>query len=280
MTADMAAINDAAGPVQRDAVPGDDLSALSWVRDELRRSLELAAKALRRYLKEQSQRSDLDTVDPGVLRQARTQLHQSVGVLELVGFGPAAELLRAAEAALQRLSARPKLITVAAVDTLERGSFALLEFIDRRLAGKPVSSLALFPQYRALQELAGATRVHPADLWEQPWSWRELALDPAVPPCHPDAGTTGQIEADLLALMRGVATGHRRPHLLGRGHTPARLRHPGRIEAAQPGLLVIDPAVGRQGITPTHRGQARPQQAAVARPGLAAEEQQVMRQPL
>ena len=185
-------------------LPGSDLSALSWVRDELRRSLELANKALHRYLKEAAQLSELDSVDPGVLRQARTQLHQSVGVLELVGFGPAAELLRAAEAALHKLSARPRLITPASVGTLERGSFALLDFIDRRLAGKPVSALALFPQYRALQELAGASRIHPADLWEQTWSWRELALDGAVAVRHPDAATSGQIEVDLLALMRGA----------------------------------------------------------------------------
>ena len=202
--ADMAAIKDPAAPAVNGAVPGDDLSALSWVHDELRKSLELAHKALRRYLKEQSQLSDLDTVDPGVLRQARSQLHQSVGVLELVGLGPAGEVLRAAEAALLRLSARPKLITPAAVDSIERGSFALLDFIGRRLAGKPVSTLSLFPQYRALQELAGASRVHPADLWAVPWAWRELALDPGVVMRHPDAQTTGQIEADLLALMRGA----------------------------------------------------------------------------
>ena len=99
----MAAIND----------PGtqDPLSGLSWVQEELRRSLEIANKALRRYLKEQEQRGDLDTIDPAVLRQARSQLHQSVGVLELVGLGPAAELLRAAEAALLRISGKPKLIT-------------------------------------------------------------------------------------------------------------------------------------------------------------------------
>ena len=183
----------------------DDLSALAWVEDELRRSLELANKALRRYLKEQAQLSELDTVDPAVLRQARSQLHQSVGVLELVGLGRAAEVLRAAEAALARLSARPKLITAAAVDTLERSSFALLDFIARRLAGKPVSTLALFPQYRALQELAGATRVHPADLWTFDWSWRDLALDASVSPRRSDAETVSRIEADLLAMMRGAA---------------------------------------------------------------------------
>ncbi len=195
------AMDPSAPPAAAD--PGEDLSALAWVHDELRRSLELAHKALRRYLKEQAQKTDVDSIDPAVLRQARNQLHQCVGVLELVNLGPAAQLPRAAEAALQRISARPKLVTPAAVDTLERGSFALLDYIARRLAGKSVSTLALFPQYKALQELAGAVRVHPADLWDQPWSWRDLRLSTTVAARRPDADTMAMVEADLLALMRG-----------------------------------------------------------------------------
>jgi chemosensory pili system protein ChpA (sensor histidine kinase/response regulator) len=153
-----------------------------------------------------------------------------VGVLELVGLGRAAELIRAAEAALQHLSAprpaeagrppwgsskvakphllesdRPRLITPLAVQTIERGSFALLDFIAQRLAGRPVSTLALFPQYRALQELAGISRAHPADLWTLEWSWRELAFDGDVPPRRLDEAVVHRIEADLLALMRGAA---------------------------------------------------------------------------
>ena len=56
-------------------LPGDDLSALAWVHGELRRSLEAAHKALRRYLKEADTVSgaELDAVDPSVLRSARTQ---------------------------------------------------------------------------------------------------------------------------------------------------------------------------------------------------------------
>lgn len=152
----------------------DDLSTLSWVYDELRRSLEAAHKALYRYLKEAevAGASDVEGVDPAVLRQARTQVHQSVGALELVGLGVAAQPLRAAEAALVRLSAKPKLITPAAVRTIEQGSFALLDYLGRRLAGKPVATLAMFAQYRALQELAGASRIHPADLWAREWQWR------------------------------------------------------------------------------------------------------------
>ena len=182
----------------------DDLSALAWVQDELRRSLELANKALRRYLKESESANDLDSVDPGVLRQARNQLHQSVGVLELVGLGRPAVVLRAAEAALQRLSSRPRMITLQAVHIIEHGTFGVLDLIARRLNGKPVTALALFPQYRALQELAAAPRVHPSDLWDVPWSWRNLPVDTAVAPSRASADAISAIEADLLALMRGA----------------------------------------------------------------------------
>ena len=74
----------------------DDLSALAWVQDELRRSLEAAHKAMRRYLKEAEALagSDIDAVDPGVLRAARSQLHQGVGALELVGLPAAASMAR------------------------------------------------------------------------------------------------------------------------------------------------------------------------------------------
>ena len=52
---------------------GDDLSAVAWVYEELRRSLDAAHKALRRFGKEieSAGGSDIDAVDPAVLRGAR-----------------------------------------------------------------------------------------------------------------------------------------------------------------------------------------------------------------
>ncbi len=83
---------------------GDDLSALAWVQEELRRSLDAAHKSLRRFIKdlEAVTGSDLDSVDPGVLRTARSQIHQGVGALELVGLparggGAARQRVRGAE---------------------------------------------------------------------------------------------------------------------------------------------------------------------------------------
>lgn len=168
---------------EAEPIAGDDLSALAWVQGELRRTLETAHKALRRYVREVEGvgGSDVDSADPAVLRNARVQLHQGVGALELVGLPVVAQVLRAGEAAVQRMVARPKLATPKAVETIEQASFAVLDYLGRVLVGKPVSTLALFPQYAAVQALAGAERVHPADLWSSDWQWRQLPSTRASP---------------------------------------------------------------------------------------------------
>ncbi len=185
----------------------DDLSALAWVHDELRRSLEAAHKALRRFVKETESLggSDMDAIDPVVLRNARSQIHQGVGALELVGQPGAAMVLRASEAAVQRFVAKPHKLTASVVDDLERASFALLDYLTRLLANKPVSTLSLFPQYRAVQEAAGADRVHPADLWVSDWQWRDLPADPTATPHGHDALMHAALEAQLLPFMRAAA---------------------------------------------------------------------------
>ncbi len=190
--------------------PTDDLSALAWVQEELRRSLDGAHKALRRVVKEAQAGagSDVDAVDPAVLRGARQQIHQGVGALELVGLPAAAAVLRACEAAVQRFVAKPHKLTNDIVDDIEHASFALLDYVARILAGKRVSPLSLFPQYRAVQEAAGADRVHPADLWTVDWRWRELPeVDPAVEPLQPDAATHVALEKQILGLMRNQPPG-------------------------------------------------------------------------
>ena len=184
-----------------------DLSALAWVHDELRRSLEAAHKALRRFTKDSDTVFDADTddVDPSVLRAARQQLHQGVGALELVGLPAAALVLRASESVVQRLVAKPRRVGPQTVDAIERVSFALLDYIGRLLAGKRVSALSMFPQYRAVQELAGAERVHPSDLWVSEWRWMTLPDDPTATPVATDAHSEQLLEQQLLGLMRAPA---------------------------------------------------------------------------
>jgi chemosensory pili system protein ChpA (sensor histidine kinase/response regulator) len=151
---------------QTDA-PLADLGPLAWVFEELRKSFDGANKAIRRFVRETelSRYDDLEAVDPGSLRLARQQLHQAVGALEMVGLVAPAQVLRAMEAAVQRFVQRPQTCTTEAADKIERASFALIEYLEAVLNNKPVHAVALFPQYREVQELAGAERVHPADLW-------------------------------------------------------------------------------------------------------------------
>ena len=191
-------------PTNPDSPQSDDLSALAWVQGELRRSLENAHKSLRRYLKEAESigKSDVDAADPGVLRAARSQLHQGVGALELVGLPGPARVLRAAEAAVQKLLSKPAAVDEAAVQVIERASFALLDYLARVLAGKKMSPVALFPQYRDAQQLAGVDRAHPADLWEQDWRWMDLPVDAAAVPRSADDAARGAMETLVLGLMR------------------------------------------------------------------------------
>ena len=186
-----------------------DLSALSWVQDELRRSLELAHKALRRHLKDSETTfdSDVDAADPAVIHSARQHIHQGVGALELVGLPAGASVLRACEAAVQRCIAKPRMLDIHAVATIESASFAVLDYVARLLSGKTVSPLAMFPQYRAVQELAGADRVHPADLWTREWTWQPLPDDELAVPRAADAATRSAIESKMLSVMRNPTPG-------------------------------------------------------------------------
>ncbi len=164
-----------AGPGDNE-LPLSDLGPLAWVLDELRKSLDGATKALRRFVRDAdlARGSDLTELDASHLRIARQQLHQAVGALEMVGLGAPAKLLRAMEALAQKFVQRPELCSDDAAAKVERASFALTEYLEGVLKGKSASSVALFPQYRAVMDLVGAERVHPADLWAPEWRWLTL----------------------------------------------------------------------------------------------------------
>jgi chemosensory pili system protein ChpA (sensor histidine kinase/response regulator) len=182
----------------------NDLSALAWVLDELRKTLEAAHKALHRYLREVGAvaGSDLDDVEPAILRSARQHLHQGVGALELVNLPEGALLLRASEQLVQRFVAKPQRLDTAGVEAIEKGSLALLDYLGRKLAGKPVQAVGLFAQWRVLLELNGAERIHPADLWAHDWRLREVP-DVAGSVAHrADAAMLASVERALLGLMR------------------------------------------------------------------------------
>ena len=111
---------------EAEPIAGDDLSALAWVQGELRRTLETAHKALRRYVREVEGvgGSDVDSADPAVglcavasLRILLERLEAVVPALQAAGLtisprdiylarhhptGPAGRALRAV-----RINTRP-----------------------------------------------------------------------------------------------------------------------------------------------------------------------------
>ena len=189
-------------------LPGD-LSALAWVQDELRRTLDNAHKSLRRQLRHQElQPAEVPAPSSHpALQQARNLIHQGVGALELIGQVSAARVLRASEQVVQRIDRGELACEAAPVEAIEKASFAVLDFLGRQLAGRAPSELGLFPQYREVMTLAGAERIHPSDLWEA-----LPALPPAAPVAvvAPDPRVRQAVEARLLKYLRGDVAAARR----------------------------------------------------------------------
>ena len=200
--------------------PEQDLGPLAWVHEELRKSLDGALKSLRRFVREAAvaRESDLAALDSSALRMARQQLHQASGALEMVGMAAPALVLRSMEAAVQKFVQRPDQCGEDAIAVLERASFALIEYLELVLAGKPASPVALFPQYRDVQALTGAERVHPADLWpvERDLREPEMPLPEAPLPYGPAA--RARLDSAVLRIVKhgdAAAAGQMRDVCLG-----------------------------------------------------------------
>lgn len=183
--------------------PVNDLGPLAWVLDELRKSLDGASKAIRRFVRdaELARGSDLESLDASQLRIARQQLHQAVGALEMVGLPEPAKVLRAMEALAQKFVQRPEFCSEDAATKVERASFALIEYLESVLRGKSASAVALFPQYRDVLELVGEERVHPAELWAHGWRWIDADTAAAEPLAY-DPAVRAQMDTAVLKLVK------------------------------------------------------------------------------
>ena len=146
-----------------------DLGPVAWVLEELRRTLDAAAKCLHRYRREADAAGTAFHV-PGLqhLLQAGQLLHQCAGALHLVEQPACAALADAMEAAVQRFAEQRTPCTDEAVAQVEQAGLAIAEYLQALLSGKPVAPVELFPQYREVQALAGAERSRPVDLWTPP----------------------------------------------------------------------------------------------------------------
>ncbi|RIX84058.1 hybrid sensor histidine kinase/response regulator [Acidovorax cavernicola] len=242
----------ATAPLAGNVPATEDLGPLAWVLGEIQKSLDGVGKSLRRFVRDVGSATEPES---GPLQMARQQLHQAVGALQMVGHSSPALVLGTIEFAVQGFIAEPQRCTESAVLKIERAGFAVTDFLSALLAGKSVSSVALFPQYRDVLELGGNERVHPADLWGTAWRWVEvkpaltqaaLAYDPAV---------RSKLDREVLQLVKsGDPQAARRLHALclglGRGALLPRVASfwtlaAGFFEALALGLIPADTYVKR-----------------------------------
>nr|WP_315234676.1 Hpt domain-containing protein [uncultured Albidiferax sp.] len=185
-------------------LPEQDLGPLAWVLDELRKTLDTAVKALKRFVRESdaAQGAGFAVPDTSHLRIASQQLHLTVGALEMVGMTAPSLVLRAMEAAVNKFVDNPSLCVEESVGKIERASFALVDYLEGVLASKPVSSVGLFPQYREAQVLAGVSQIHPADLWPMEVRWREVAAAVPVAPLAYAPALRARLDQCVLKVVK------------------------------------------------------------------------------
>ncbi|MEB0136733.1 Hpt domain-containing protein [Actimicrobium sp. CCC2.4] len=136
-----------------------DAGSLSWIMAEIREALDQSRTALIEAIRQD------DDARPTTLRHARAFLHQAHGALQIVDIEGVTILTETAEDLLERMESGQVPASPQAGQVLDNAYQALLGYLDELLAGVPQQPVRLFPYYRALLELRGAERIHPADLF-------------------------------------------------------------------------------------------------------------------
>src|SRR5512137_110201 len=133
-----------------------DVAPLAWVIDEIRTSLNEAVAGLKTFV---ANKQDLDSI-----RNARNQVHQANGALQLLDLRGVALVTEAIEQLTRQFEANPKDCLPAPVRVVETALTAVMAYLEGLLSGRPNQPIRLFPYHRDLLQLSGAARVHPADL--------------------------------------------------------------------------------------------------------------------
>ncbi len=133
-----------------------DIAPLAWVIDEIRTSLTEAVNGLKAFV---ANKQDVDS-----LRNARNQVHQANGALQLLDLRGVALVTEAVEQLTRHFESDPKECLPAPVRTIETALEAVMAYLEGLLSGRPNQPIKLFPYYRDVLLLNRASRVHPADL--------------------------------------------------------------------------------------------------------------------
>ncbi|MES2900440.1 MAG: Hpt domain-containing protein [Pseudomonadota bacterium] len=158
--------------------PQFDTGPLSWVMGEIRDALGRSQTALL----EASERTE--EAQASSLKHAKAYLHQAHGALQMVDVDGVGVMTECAEQALDRFRDALLPCTQANAQVVGMVYQAVIEYLEELLTGGQQQPARLFPYYRTIQEMLGAARIHPADLF-----FPDLSVA-AVLPQHANAAVT------------------------------------------------------------------------------------------
>ena len=133
-----------------------DAAPLAWLAGEIRSTTEAAIAALGRFIDAPA--------DVGPLREAREQVHMAAGAVRMLELRGAALMLDATEQLLMRWEERPGECGAEPAQKVEAALRAAFAYLEGLRAGRMDQPIRLYPHYRAVRQLVGAARAHPADL--------------------------------------------------------------------------------------------------------------------
>ena len=176
-----------------------DIAPLSWVMTELREALSSAGKLLNDAI---SQETDTQATS---LLQAKTYLHQAHGALQIVEVEGVSIVTETVEELIERIQAGKLELSTDTVRKMTEAFYGVLRYLEDLLAGNSQQPVRLFPEYRALLELKGAERIHPADLFFPSLSVQEKIPELALSG-HPSDINYGAIRLRFEKLLLTVLT--------------------------------------------------------------------------
>jgi len=188
-----------------------DPGPLSWVMTEIREALARSRTALL----EAGGRAPEDQATQ--LQLAKTHLHQAHGALQMVDVDGVGRITELAETALDHFKSGAVKCSTDHVEMVTRLYQALVAYLEELLAGAPSQPARLYPYYRAVQQLTGAERIHPADLFfpdlaraADPALMAPLALQDVAAPDY--AACRQRFERALLPYLKSPEPAQQQEH--------------------------------------------------------------------
>ena len=134
-----------------------DIGPLSWVKGEIDQAMERASQALAKFVEQPG--------DAKQLKSCQTHLHQAVGALQIVGIDGVTRLSEEVEGLLADLEKQAVPANPPVFDLINRAFATISQYLDGLITGEKDQPLKLFPVYREILKLRGATVIAESDLF-------------------------------------------------------------------------------------------------------------------